>query len=90
MEIITKQIPKRFLVIDGIEMSANEVFLVVEKFECDSEYHYTYFEDNSAVDDLVKVGVIGKRYGERQAIIYIKNEKTDDFIKEFWRLYNQN
>ena len=71
---ITKMVPRKYYVVDGVEFLASDIFEVLEKIDSndgdDIEY-YLY----SCADKLVELGYLNKRYGMRQCTVY---EDTED------------
>lgn len=72
---ITKMVPRIYYIIDGLELSANDVFCVLEKVICGDGDDIEYYLYSSCADKLVELGYLNKRYGMRQCVIY---EDTED------------
>lgn len=70
---ITKMVPKRYYIIDGVEFPASDLFHVLETIvEGDSEDLDYYFY--SIAEELAKLGYLIKRFGYHEGIVYYDTE----------------
>lgn len=66
---ITKMIPKRYYVINGVEFPASELFNVLETIvEGDPEDLEYYFYD--IAEKLADLGYLTKKFGYHEGIVY--------------------
>lgn len=75
VSMTTKMVPKKYYIIDGVELPANEVFILLETivYEGDS-YNLDY--DFGCADKLFKLGYLTKKYGYHQSILYCDTEDS--------------
>lgn len=70
---ITKMVPKRYYIIDGVEFPASDLFHVLETIvEGDSEDLDYYFY--SIAEELVNLGYLIERFGYHEGIVYYDTE----------------
>ena len=69
IQTITKLVPKKYYIIDGVELAANDVFRVLETITCEFDDDIDYYL-YSCADKLVELGYLTKSYGHRQSIVY--------------------
>lgn len=73
ISVITKMVPKRYYVIDGVEFPASELFEVLETIvEGDPEDLEYYFYD--IAEKLECLGYLVKKFGYHEGVVYYDTE----------------
>ena len=73
ISVITKMVPRRYYIIDGVEFPANELFNVLETIvEGDPEDLEYYFYD--VAEKLAKLGYLAEKFGYHEGIVYYDTE----------------
>mgnify|MGYP000310222447 CR=1 FL=1 len=84
---ITKMVPKRYYIIDGVEFPASDLFHVLETIvEGDSEDLDYYFY--SIAEELVNLGYLIERFGYHEGVVYYdtENKKAAALFEEILKM----
>lgn len=79
---ITKDIPTKFVILQGVGVNADDVFCILENFVDNDEIN-KYNLNEKVADILVNEGILNKRTGSRNATLYCKTKKFDFFYDSY-------
>lgn len=85
-KFISKNIPVKFVILQGIEIKANDVYWILEDFVENDEIN-NYNLDEKIADILVKEGILNKRLRSKNATLYSKTQKFDSFYDSYMKEY---
>ena len=74
VSITTKMVPKKYYIIDGVELPANEVFMVLETIVSDGDSYDLEYWLYDCAEELYKLGYLVKNFGCHQSILYCDTE----------------
>lgn len=84
---ITKMVPRKFCIIDGVEFPASDLFHVLETIvEGDPEYlDYCFY---SIAEELANLGYLVEKFGYHEGIVYYDTEdkKAEALFKEILKM----
>ena len=87
ISVITKMVPKRYYVIDGVEFPASEIFEVLETIvEGDPEDLEYYFY--GIAEKLTNLGYLVEKFGYHEGVVYYDTEdkKAAALFKEILKM----
>ena len=74
ISMITKMVPKKYYIIDGVELPQNEAFIVLETIVSDGDSYDLDYELYDCANKLVELGYLSKRYSYHQSTVFIDTE----------------
>jgi hypothetical protein len=96
LEVYIKNVPTLFVKVNGIEVEARNLKIILEAFDCayeadEEEISWHDIEDyKHTADKLVGVGVLNHRYSSRNCSMYSINADYDRALKDFERIYDES
>lgn len=86
---ISKNVPTKFVILQGVEIKADSLYFVLEEF-IDNDEMTDYDLDKKIVDVLVKEGILNKRMRYKNSSLYSKTQKFDSFYDTYMEEYLNN
>ena len=84
---ITKMVPRKFYIIDGVEFSSSDLFHVLETIvEGDLEDLDYYFYN--IAEELANLGYLVEKFGYHEGIVYhdTEDKKAEALLKEILKM----
>lgn len=84
---ITKMVPRKFYIIDGVEFSSSDLFHVLETIVEGDPEDLDYYFYNIA-EELANLGYLVKKFGYHEGIVYYDTEdkKAEALFKEILKM----
>lgn len=84
LETTTKMEPVEYVIINGKDIKRATLVDILEMFDFEKEVKsYDINCSSSTLDELVEVGLLAKKYGERQSTVYSINLDMKEKIEKY-------